>query len=149
MSSLSFLLHLLDIVMLVPMVVDSPIPPYFYFSNARLTSSLLLSVRFDFIQFYIKVLSSLISERSHLIIQIPKSRPCGSESDFTKSKRGVQLVFYYHYRETCIIRDISVDGATARVAFELPSGEILERVIRDSAVSILCLFYSIGSVVCR
>lgn len=72
MSSLSFLLHLLDIVMLVPMVVDSPIPPYFYFSNARLTSSLLLSVRFDFIQFYIKVLSSLISERSHLIFKFRK-----------------------------------------------------------------------------
>ncbi|KAK8804323.1 hypothetical protein WA171_000414, partial [Blastocystis sp. BT1] len=56
-------------------------------------------------------------------IQIPKADLVGRKVTLRNRKEG----------ETCIIRDISVDGATARVAFELPSGEILERVIRDSA----------------
>ena len=37
-------------------------------------------------------------------------------------------------RETCTIRDITVDGAMARIAFELDNGDVLEKMIRDSEV---------------
>ena len=38
------------------------------------------------------------------------------------------------HREVCTIRDITVDGSMARIAFELDSGDVLEKMIRDSEV---------------
>ncbi|KAK8817786.1 hypothetical protein WA538_004501, partial [Blastocystis sp. DL] len=35
-------------------------------------------------------------------------------------------------QEVCTIRDITVDGSMARIAFELDSGDVLEKMIRDS-----------------
>lgn len=55
--------------------------------------TLLLSVRFDFIQFYIKVLSSLISERSHLIFKFRKADLVGRKVTLRNRKEGFNWFF--------------------------------------------------------
>ena len=50
-----------------------------------------------------------------------------------RGKQSSSFILLTH-REVCTIRDITVDGSMARIAFELDSGDVLEKMIRDSEV---------------
>ena len=67
-------------------------------------------------------------------IQSPKNDLIGRR--VVLRNRGKQLFSSIPptHREVCTIRDITVDGSMARIAFELDSGDVLEKMIRDSEV---------------
>ena len=68
-------------------------------------------------------------------IQSPKNDLIGRR--VILRNRGKQSCIWSEptHREVCTIRDITVDGSMARIAFELDSGDVLEKMIRDSEVT--------------
>ena len=56
-------------------------------------------------------------------------------------------ISYVIYSENCVIKEIEYTGSAARISFLMESGDILERVVRDSEVE-FGQFQNVGCVFC-
>ena len=102
---------------------------------------LCLSVNYRFSHFWQRAFS--------LPFTNSQRRSCWSSYYVEKSRKRVGWSIYtLIHRELCTIKDITVDGQTARMSFELTSGDVLDKVIRNPEVCSqfccgwLCVGYS-------
>ena len=76
------------------------------------------------------------TKRKSFSSQIPKKDLVGR--CVTVRNRGKEWVcgFRIRGRERCVIQDVELDGGTTRMTFKMKGGEIVERVLRESDVSL-------------